>query len=89
MKQFDLPPMDLLNKNVSDMGRKILPIESYEVLEWMPELDGKGNPTQIHILMNIKNSLMSFCIRIKSPEECDRMIATLQRHRESVWGKST
>jgi hypothetical protein len=81
---YQIPPADDL-KNIP-MTRHfpdgVRPVEAYEVLEWCPP--GTIMPTQVHLCQHVPG-LGVLATRIKSPEECDRLIGSLLRHRRSVW----
>lgn len=63
-----------------------LALDGYSIAEWGPERDGKGKPTQVHLVLEVKELGVSFVIRFKSADAVDRHIAALLRHRSNVFG---
>jgi hypothetical protein len=58
-------------------------VDAYGVASWCPARDGTGPATQVHLWFEAGG--VRFVIRLKSPQECDRLIAILERHRLDVW----
>lgn len=64
-------------------------IDSLEVYEWHPLPEGRGQPTQVHVIIRLKDMAVPLVMSFKRPLTIDHFIAALQQHRESVWGKLT
>lgn len=62
-------------------------IESFTVGSWCPTPDGTGKPTAVAISIKIAG-LGDIVMRIKSPQEVDRIVQMLLRHKRDVWPDS-
>lgn len=62
-------------------------IESFTVGSWCPTPDGSGKPTAVAISFEI-SGFGDLVMRIKSPQEVDRIIQMLLRHKRDVWPDS-
>ena len=62
-------------------------IESFTVGSWCPTPDGSGKPTAVAISLEI-SGFGDLVMRIKSPQEVDRIIQMLLRHKRDVWPDS-
>ena len=72
-------------RNMKDLGT-IIPVDEMRVIEWMPQEDGQGTATQVHILMPIgKDGYIA--LRLKSRRAADELIQVLQKHTDGVWPK--
>lgn len=64
-------------------------VESFSVGSWCPTSDGSGEPTAVAISVRTKWNrelpAVDIVIRIKSPEELDRVVQMLLRHKRDVW----
>ena len=61
-------------------------LDSIEVTEWHPFRDGRGKPTEVHVLMRLQGiEDLPLMIRFKSPGTLDAVIAALATHRFNVW----
>jgi hypothetical protein len=78
-----LPPMNRVPRNVA--GLAILEIEEYSVNNWHPLADGKGLPTQVHLVFKLRGIAEPLVLRLKSARAADQLIAILERHRNDVW----
>ena len=59
----------------------------YTVIEWSPDEDHSGGPTQVHVLLPM-DSIMegaAIALRLKSRRAIQELIDTLEKHRDSVW----
>lgn len=80
----EIPPMNRIPRNLSD-GVYIVS-EGYEVAAYTPNKDGKGRPTEVHLILDLEKSMGgNIVMRIKSAEELDRMIEVLKIYRNQVW----
>jgi hypothetical protein len=82
-RRRDLPPPNRIPRNLDELGFPILPVEEYSVNAWCPGRDGKGPMTQVHLMIKVGPGY--FAMRLKSPEELDRLIAALEEYRFMVW----
>lgn len=78
-----LPPVETWNRNVEDL--RVIPVDNYRVAEWTPERDGQDTPTQVHLVLELKDAPFNLALRLKSRDACDTLIEALTRHRLSVW----
>lgn len=76
-KDFDEP--------VNLAGQGYYEIESVEVAQFHPEPDGKGRPTQVHVMMTISELDFPLTMRIKSKVACEQLIFALMEHSKEVW----
>jgi len=62
-------------------------IESFTVGDWCESQDGSGPATAVAITVRISSDgpPVDIVIRIKSPQELDRVVQMLLRHKRSVW----
>lgn len=88
----DLPDAEFSGRNCDD-GPMIIS-DHYSIYEWTPERDGKGKPTQVHLVIPVALSTpgkpdirLEVAMRIKSPRALDELVGVLLRHRQGVWGK--
>lgn len=82
MKPYKMPPAE------SNPQPLIGPqIESFTVGSWCPTSDGTGKATAVAISVEIRG-IGDIVIRIKSPQEVDRMVQMLLRHKRDVWPES-
>ena len=60
-------------------------LDSIDVSEWHPLLDGQGKPTQVHVSMMIEGLDVPLVMRFKGPGTLDALISALAVHRFHVW----
>ena len=64
-------------------------VTEYTVGSWCPTPDGSGPAEAVSMQfmtdVNLKSTMLSFFLRLKSPAAVDEMIAALVRHRDDVW----
>lgn len=85
MKKIDIPDAEPSGRNLDERRHIVLGDAQVAVYEWMPERDGKGKPEQVHLVLDVTPEV-ALTVRFKSSDAIDRFIATLMRHRNSVWG---
>lgn len=69
-------------------GQNYYPVQSIEVLEYHPQLNGQGPPTEVHLWLKVEGAEDTpFAIRFHSPGAVDELIVALMTHRATVWGK--
>jgi hypothetical protein len=66
-------------------GTSVFFIEQYEVAEFHPTPDGTGPATQVHLVITVRGFAAPLVLRIMNRGAADTLIASLQRHRDSVW----
>ncbi len=82
-----VPPMVHLDRDVTEMGRRIIaaPGDGYDVYSWSPGVAGAGVPaTQVHLVLPAGDA--SVMLRLKSARALDELVAVLLQHRKDVWG---
>lgn len=57
------------------------------IAEWSPAQDYDGNPTQVHIILELPE-VCTFITRFKSRKGLDNFIADLTAARDRVWGQT-
>ena len=72
---------------VNVKGMKFYDIESISVNEWHPLPDGKGKPSQVHMMLEVSGFDYPLVIRFKSARPIDELIMALITHRNNVWSK--
>lgn len=70
--------------NVADLG-EVFVVDEVRVIEWHPVKDGKGLPTQVHVLLGIPSAELHIALRLKSRRAALEVIAALQKHTDAVW----
>ena len=68
-------------------GMRYFEIEQIDVGEYHPLADGKGQPTQVHLNLQIANFPYPLVMRFKSRRPVDELIVALIAHANNVWGK--
>lgn len=69
------------------VGELILEALSLHVASWSPSSDPRKPPTQVHIIVEMKELPYPIVIRIKSRDACSEIIQALRTHRDDVWPK--
>jgi hypothetical protein len=82
------PPGSRIPVNLDEIAAEIYPVREYHVSSWCPARDGKGPATQVHLWMRLPELDRVITLRIKSAEDCDQLIAALERHRNDVWPRA-
>jgi len=72
---------------VNTEGMKFFEIEQISVNEWHPLPDGQGNPTQVHMKLEVDGFDFPLVVRFKSRRPVDELIMGLITHANNVWGK--
>ncbi len=71
-------------KTFEDKAMYLLPLECITIAEWCPNLDRK-NPTEVHMVIEIKGSDFSMAIRFRGTDMLDRILNELIKYRRNVW----
>ena len=66
-------------------GSQYLPIESIHVMEYHEQADGMGEPTQVHMMIEIEGMDVPMVARFHFHETISHLIEALTVHRNSVW----
>lgn len=78
---------EVAGKNIDDYSITI-PAKGYRVAAWTPERDGKGTPTQVHLVIELDGGPEIdgiAAMQLKTPRAVDELIGDLQRYRDQVW----
>lgn len=63
-----------------------IPLEGYTVAEWCPDQHAREPPTQVHLIVPVGRPVNhTLVIRLKSRRALDELVATLNKHGDSVW----
>lgn len=80
--------------NINAPGGMVLPqFEGYTVADWCPSLDGSGPAEAVVLVIEFKGSdvraagrpINNIALRIKTRQQMNILIETLEEHRDSVW----
>ena len=81
--KFDQP------ENTSGMKYLAIKLDAIRVAEWHPLPDGLGDPTEVHVHLEIEHlPEMPMVMRFKGPGTLDQFILALAEHRRNVWPSS-
>ena len=84
----DIPDAEFSGRNLDE--RMHVAVDEVHVCEWTPARDGHGKSTEVHLVLDVHafepEVPLSIVMAFKSADAVDRMIATLMRHRNGVWG---
>jgi hypothetical protein len=72
---------------INTAGMKYFEISGISVNEWHSLPDGKGNPEQIHMMVEVADFPHPLVIRFKSRRPVDELIMALITHANNVWPK--
>ena len=73
-------------RNLAGMKTLEVRLDSIEVVEYHPMPDGRGKPTQVHVLYRLEGlEDTPLILRFKGPGTLDSFIAALATHRFNVW----
>lgn len=70
-----------------DPQQIVLPVSNIQVYSWYRQLDAKGDPEQVHMVIESPAS-PPHVVRFKSREAVDAIITALKNHRDDVWGNA-
>jgi len=71
-------------KNVA--GLVFFEITGIDVMEYHLLPDGRGKPTEVHLMITVKGSPAPLVMRFKSARGLDALIDALNTHRQNVFG---
>ena len=77
-----LPDPNRIPENLDNV--KVIPVKEYMVASWCQMPEGKGQPTQVHLVLKTSAEL-PIVLRLKSKDAVDILIEALERHRNDVW----
>ena len=73
--------------NLAGSEALLLDIDSLIVGVYHELPDGKGKPSEVHLVMNIAGMPdLPLVMRFKNPRTLDSLISALAVHRRDVWG---
>jgi hypothetical protein len=81
------------NAHTEDLsGQRLAPsravdVKEIEVIEWIPNAEGKGDPTEVWLIQRIEGRDEPIVLRFKGPDTLDAIIAALTKHRIGVFGE--
>lgn len=70
---------------INTAGMLFYEIESIVVNEWHELPDGRGDPSEVHIVVKVKGAKYPLIMRFKKPRPIDDLIVALITHRRRVW----
>lgn len=79
--------MSEMGEPVNTSGMKFYDIKGLSVKEWHPLSDGKGEPTQVHLVLEVEGIPYPIILRLKSRRLVDELMTALLSHAINVWGK--
>jgi hypothetical protein len=76
------------DENLAELD--IIELEGIDIVEFHPLPDGKGNPTQVHLITRPKGAPENFrlVMRFKSRQIITEVIDALVKHRNHVWPRN-
>jgi len=74
---------------INTEGLKFYEIKGISVNEWHSLPDGKGNPEQVHLWLELEDIPYPFVLRFKSRRPIDELIVALITHANNVWTKKS
>jgi hypothetical protein len=76
-------------RNLADMSQRFVEIEMIDISEWHPERDGRGQPTQVHVLLQLKGQPETIqVLRFHGPETLAHIVNALLEHGTNVFGRA-
>ncbi len=66
-------------------GMQFFAIEKIDVVEFHESDDGSGDPTQLHLILDIEGAPAPYIMRFKSRPAVDELIVSLITHSKRVW----
>lgn len=66
-------------------GLAYFDVEEIRIAAWHPLPDGRGEPTQVHMMIRIAGFPTPFVTRFLGPRSLDRIIEALRENRAAVW----
>ena len=75
-------------RNLSEMGQRFDEIEMVDIAEWHPEPDGRGRPTQVHLMLQLKGQPETLqVLRFRGPDTLAMIVKALTEHGTNVFGR--
>lgn len=72
---------------MSTDGMKYYDVKGLSVREWHSLPDGKGEPEQVHLVLEVDGIPYPIILRLKSRRLVDELATALLSHAINVWGK--
>ncbi len=68
-------------------GTFLLHDMGFEIVDWHPQTDGRGKPTQVHMLLRTGDAPgdPTIVIRLKSRTGYENFVRDLKAHADRVW----
>lgn len=70
---------------VNVAGVQFFEVKELSVNEWHPLADGKGQPEQVHLWLEVEGIEHPFVMRFKNRRPIDHLIMALITHANNVW----
>lgn len=75
-------------RNLSEMGQRFVEIEMVDIAEWHPAQDGRGSPTQVHVMLQLKGQPDTLhVLRFHGPDTLAMIVNALTAHGTNVFGR--
>jgi len=75
-------------RNLADMLQRFVEIEMVDIAEWHPERDGRGRPTQVHLMLQLKGQPETLhVLRFHGPDTLAMLVNALTAHGANVFGR--
>ena len=74
-------------KPFNTAGMQFYEVQNISVNEWHPLPNGQGDPTQVHVWVELDEFPYPLVIRFKSRRPIDSFIVALMTHAKAVWPK--
>ena len=71
---------------IGGYGPGPLEIHRIDVGSWSPEPNGQGQPTEVHLKIEIKHSKRPLVVQFKRAADLDLLATALMCHRVDCWG---
>lgn len=75
-------------RNLADMSQRFVEIEMIDISEWHPERDGRGRPTQVHVMLTLQGQPDTiYVLRFHGPDTLSQIVNALVEHGANVFGR--
>jgi hypothetical protein len=75
-------------RNLEELQGEFFDLAEITIAEWHPERDGRGRPTQVHLLLKLVGRPDStFVMRFRGPDTLALIINALTEHGTNVFGR--
>jgi len=74
-------------RNVAEQPGQFAELTDFDIAEWHPEPDGRGRPTQVHLMFKVQGLPdLTMVLRCKGPDGLAKIINALAEHGRNVFG---